>query len=277
MGVIRSEDSLRSTLTSLPLRQLRGFESIIQSRFCAMSQHVHTAADEIAASRTTVRGFFGSTVVLLTSAWEGELLAGIFGKFITRMIDTSNPEINVDELMERVRAEAAKLAHAGLGAPIGRRALALTLPPVRTLAPQPRLPAFKAVDTKKERIDSILRDAREKSENPKIPKMFRRFFRKQGGYNRMLIDAVDRLTKTQVQIAKQLREISSAIETQGRWMRVLAEHRQSDATWMRSAAQQISDLALQLQELAAAVDAGSTEWRQQSSADAATSPRRDRS
>ena len=176
------------------------------------------------------------------------------------MIETSNPEINVDELMERVRAEAARLAQSGFGSSGSRRSIAIALPPVRVLAPPPRLPGFKAVDPKKERIDSILRSAREKSEgNPSIPKMFRRFFRKQGGYNRMLIDAVDRLAKTQAQMAKQMREVSSALETQSRWMRALAEHRQSDATWMRAAAQRISDLACDLEELAATNDAASGE------------------
>ena len=194
------------------------------------------------------------------------------------MIETTNPEINVDELMERVRAEAAKLGQSGgLSSAGSRRTLAIALPPVRILSPPPRLPGFRSVNPKRERIESILREAREKSENPTIPKVFRRFFRKQGGYNRVLIDAVDRLSKTQVQIAKQMREISTAMETQGRWMRALAEHRQSDATWMRAAAQQMSDLAVQVEELATAAGAADTELLEQSSAGTDSSRRSDRS
>ena len=170
------------------------------------------------------------------------------------MIETSNPAIDIDELMERVRAEAAKLTQSGDGMIASRRPLALTLPPIRVMAPPPRLPALRSPETKKERIDTILRQAREKSDNPAIPKIFRGLFRKQGGYNRLLIDAVDRLSKTQAQMAKHVREVSNALETQSRWMRALAEHRQSDATWMRAAAQQISDLALDLHDLAAATD-----------------------
>jgi hypothetical protein len=192
------------------------------------------------------------------------------------MIETSNPEINVDELMERVRAEAAKLANSGVISGGSHRALAIALPPVRVLAPPPRLPGFRSVDPKKERIANILRDAREKSEgNPSIPKMFRRFFRKQGGYNRLLIDAVDRLAKTQVQMTKQLREVSSALETQSRWIRAMAEHRQSDAAWMRAAAQQISDLAGEVSDLAAAGNEAAGESRQRAKSSDAEAMQRD--
>ena len=193
------------------------------------------------------------------------------------MIETNNPEINVDELMERVRAEAARLAQSGAASAGSRRMLAIALPPVRVLAPPPRLPTFRTLDAKKERIDSILRDAREKSDgNPNIPKMFRRFFRKQGGYNRMLIDAVDRLAKTQAQMTKQLREVSGALETQSQWMRALAEHRQSDATWMRAAAQRISDLAFDLEELAATTgaDTAAVPRMKESAADGESTPQR---
>lgn len=93
------------------------------------------------------------------------------------MIETSNPEIDVEELMHRVRAEAAKLKHVDLSSS-NRRALSLVhLPPVRMLAPPPRTFPFKSVDVKQERLDRLLDEARRKSEgDPRIPKMFRRFF-----------------------------------------------------------------------------------------------------
>ena len=38
--------------------------------------------------------------------------------------------------------------------------------------------------------------------DPRVPKIFRRFFRKQGGYHGLLIDSVEHLAKTTAQLAK---------------------------------------------------------------------------
>ena len=167
------------------------------------------------------------------------------------MIETANPEINVEELMQRVRLEASKLRNVhGRSTSLSVRSRGSTLPPIRVLPPPPRPPLLKALDPKRERLDSMLREAREKSEgSPRIPKMFRRFFRKQGGYNRLLADSVALLGKTNAQLAKQLREMNAAFETQSRWLRSVAEYRQSDAAWMRAATQQISSLGNHLAEL----------------------------
>ena len=167
------------------------------------------------------------------------------------MIETANPEIDVEELMQRVRLEASKLRSGnGRSTTLAVRTRGSALPPVRVLPLPPRSPLLKTVDIKRERLDGMLREAREKSDgNPSIPKMFRRFFRKQGGYNRLLADSVALLGKTNVQLAKQLRELGAAFETQSRWLRSLAEYRQSDTAWMRAATQQISSVESEIAEL----------------------------
>lgn len=171
------------------------------------------------------------------------------------MIETRNPDINVDELMKRVHVEAAKLSAAAEtgSSSMVRCQPAATLPPVRVLAPPPQLPALRAADSKTDRIDSMMRDARASSEgNPNIPKMFRRFFRKQGGYNRIMADAVGLLSHTQMVTNKQLLEARDLLEAQHRWLRALAEHRQADVRWMRAAAQQIADLTADVDRLVTA-------------------------
>lgn len=167
------------------------------------------------------------------------------------MIETANPEINVEELMQRVRVEAAKLRGMnGRSSGVSVRPRGASLPPIRVLPPPPRPPLLKAVDAKRERLEGMLREAREKAEGDRrIPKMFRRFFRKQGGYNRLLADSVTVLIKTNAQLARQLRELGAAFETQSRWLRSLAEYRQGDSAWMRAASQQISSLTNDVAEL----------------------------
>ena len=167
------------------------------------------------------------------------------------MIETANPEIDIEELMQRVRLEASKLRNSnGRSTTVAVRTRGSALPPLRVLPPPPRLSLLKSVDVKRERLEGMLREAREKAEgNPSIPKMFRRFFRKQGGYNRLLADSVAVLGKTNAQLAKQLRELGAAFETQSRWLRSLAEYRQSDNAWMRAATQQISSVTSEMAEL----------------------------
>ena len=172
------------------------------------------------------------------------------------MIETAIPEINVDELMQRVRVEAAKLrSGSGRTAQGLARARGSTLPPVRVLPPPPRSALLKPVDAKRERLDAMLREAQAKSEgNPSVPKMFRRFFRKQGGYNRLLIDSATLLGKTTAQLAKRLSELTTSIEPQTRWLRALAEYRQSDVNWMRAATQEITALREEVAELRARLE-----------------------
>ena len=177
------------------------------------------------------------------------------------MIETANPEIDIEELMQRVRLEASKLRSSnGRSTTLAVRTRGPALPPLRVLPPPPRLPLLKTVDVKRERLEGMLREAREKAEgNPSIPKMFRRFFRKQGGYNRLLIDSVTLLGKSTAQIAKRLSELTTAIEPQNRWLRTLSEYRQSDVNWMRMATQEITALREEIAELRAQLDQGREE------------------
>jgi len=154
------------------------------------------------------------------------------------MIESNNPEINVNQLMERIRAEVARRRDLGLLQRNGSgRAVSTVLPQVHFLAPLPPMVSPRRIDVKEERLTSILQRAREKTEvSKRIPKLLRRLFRKQGGYNNLLLESVAVLTRTNVELNKRFQEWAGAFEIQNRWLSDLSSARDADAAWMRAAA-----------------------------------------
>jgi SAM-dependent methyltransferase len=103
---------------------------------------------------------------------------------------------------------------------------------------------------KEERLTSILQRAREKTEvSKRIPKLLRRLFRKQGGYNKLLLESVAVLTKTNVELNKRLQELAGARDADAAWMRAAAtiiasvpRHRESVLAATNALAEQINTL-----------------------------------
>ena len=159
------------------------------------------------------------------------------------MIETANPEVNVHELMERVRREAAKARQQGNGhspAPAAQP-VATTLPPLPDIPTPPGLGSSGPLEVKKVRLDAMLKQARASTEvSSGIPKFLRGFFRKQGGYNRALLETVASLAKTNVQLNKRVQELQLAAQQQNDWIRILIDHRAADTAWMRAATPIIS-------------------------------------
>src|SRR6266480_399543 len=160
------------------------------------------------------------------------------------MIESNNPEIDVDELMKRLRAEVARRRDLGLVQRNGSGdAVSTVLPQVHFLAPLPPMVSPRRIDVKADRLTSILQRAREKTEvSKRIPKLLRRLFRKQGGYNKLLLESVAVLTRTNVELNKRLQELAGAFEIQNRWLSDLSSARDADAAWMRAAATIINAL-----------------------------------
>jgi O-antigen chain-terminating methyltransferase len=157
------------------------------------------------------------------------------------VIETTVPEINVTELMERVRAEAQR--------PTPRRPSPLAdsatgLPPVAMLPGAPAVWIPGPVKSKKERLDALVQTARDKNEpGSRIPKFLRRFFRKQGGYNRAVTESIAVLSKTTDDLTRRLGEITICLEQFNSWMLALHEQSDADANWMKSAAPGVSKIA----------------------------------
>jgi SAM-dependent methyltransferase len=172
------------------------------------------------------------------------------------MIESNNPEIDVNQLMERIRAEVARRRDLGMLQQNGSGdAVSTVLPRVQLLAPLPRMVSPRRIDVKEERLTSILQRAREKTEvSKRIPKLLRRLFRKQGSYNKLLLESVAVLTKTNVELNKQLQELAGAFEIQNRWLSDLKSARHADARWMRAAATIINALKEQASRIQAQQD-----------------------
>jgi SAM-dependent methyltransferase len=161
------------------------------------------------------------------------------------MIETTNPEIDVTELMKRVRAEASKIAQR----PRRSRAIAPeggapALPPIPVLPPMPAVWIPRPGNPKKERLDELLQNARKKTEvSSIIPKFLRGLFRKQGSYNRCVLESISVLAKSNFELNKKVREISTCLEQLNGWMLALTQHREADANWMTAATPQITQIA----------------------------------
>ena len=167
------------------------------------------------------------------------------------MIETSNPEIDVNKLLEQVRAEAARGAASGpASAPAAApkpRVRRSTLPALPKPPAAPTVAFSRPIDPQKIRSEEKLENARGMiTVSSAIPKLFRGFFRRQGGFNRAILDAVASLAKNTLQLNKRVQELTAAAEQQNQWARTLAGHRQTEAAWMQAAQGIISQLQTQL-------------------------------
>jgi len=161
------------------------------------------------------------------------------------MIETSNPEVDVNALVERIRAEAAKISTAPVVTtrPSVSRRRPAALQNIAELAPPPRPGFSKPVDTRKERLEGALQKSRRMIEVRRwIPKIIRGWFRNQNGFNHALLDAVALLAKTNLQLSKRVHELMAAAQQQDHWLRQLAAHRQAEARWMQTAAGLLSEM-----------------------------------
>ncbi len=149
------------------------------------------------------------------------------------MDPSSQPPLDINELIARIREEADRRTAAAnfLGAAGQAR-----LPALRVLPRPPSVTWRRTVDPKKERLEALLQIAREKNDGPAgTPKMFRGLTRRQGSYNRALIDALGLLTKSNLQLNKQVRELTESFDAQARWLDALVDHERSDRAWMQAA------------------------------------------
>ena len=161
------------------------------------------------------------------------------------MIETSNPAIDVEELMQRVHREAARARQQENGSRVPTApGPAVTLPPLPELPTPPGIGSSGPLEVKKDRLEAMLKQARTAMEvSSSIPKFLRGLFRKQGGYNRALLETVASLAKTNVQLNKRVQELQGAAQQNNDWIRVLIEHRAADTAWMRAATPIISGFA----------------------------------
>ncbi|MFN2476105.1 MAG: hypothetical protein ABR526_07180 [Chthoniobacterales bacterium] len=160
------------------------------------------------------------------------------------MIETTIPAVDVDDLMQRVRAEAAKIAErSSLQQQIPDRR-PVNSPSPAVLPPPPAPVTVRPVNLKRERLDNLLHHAREDTRVARwIPKFLRGLFRKQAGFNRNVLDALTSLVKTNAELTSRVHELSSALDAQGHWLNLLPGSRAADAAWMRAVEQKVTVLS----------------------------------
>jgi SAM-dependent methyltransferase/predicted nucleic acid-binding Zn-ribbon protein len=160
------------------------------------------------------------------------------------VIESTIPEIDVAELMERVRAEALRPKK------WQPRESAAALPPVAMLPAAPAVWIPGAVKSRKARLDALAQTAREKNEPTSIvPKFLRRFFRKQGGYNRAVVESIVTLTKATDDLTRRVGEMGTCLGQLNSWLLALHEQSDADAAWMKAAAPGVSRITASENEL----------------------------
>ena len=157
------------------------------------------------------------------------------------MIETTVREINVAELMERVRLEARRPPPV---TPSRQPAAPRPMPTVARLPAAPEVWIPGAVKSRKERLDRLVETAREKNgAGSGIPKFLRRFFRKQGGFNRAAVDSIGVLAKSNEDLTRRVSEISLCLTHLNSWLLAVHEQSDADAAWMSAATPAISKIS----------------------------------
>jgi SAM-dependent methyltransferase len=164
------------------------------------------------------------------------------------MIETTIPEIDVTELMKRIRAEAARVT--SVMAQNGGSQTSLS-----PLPPPPAISAPKNVDPRREKLESLLQQAREKTEVLHIPKPLRRFFRKQGAFNRLLLEAAKGLIKNDAGLNQLVGDLGVGLLAQNEWLKVNAGHLASIRNMLAAIHAHLSDVQAQISGADQRIDA----------------------
>jgi ubiquinone/menaquinone biosynthesis C-methylase UbiE len=144
------------------------------------------------------------------------------------MIETTIPEINVSELMERVRVKVEELRKAQVRP---------QLPRLETINQIAAVILPKPVTPKTEKILNATQAAREATTISRwIPKPLRGLFRRQDKFNREVLRALESLSNTNAQFADRLRHLIACVEVQDQGIQHLADVRRADGEWMNEVA-----------------------------------------
>ena len=165
------------------------------------------------------------------------------------MIETTIPEINVSELMERVRAKVEV---------IRQTQVRPKLPPLAAVKEIATVIVPKPVTLKTEQILRATQTAREATTVSRwIPRPLRGLFRRQDKFNREMLRAIESLSSTNAQFVDRLQHLIACAEVQnhglqhlaevrradGEWMNEVARIRDDDAAWMQGAGRLLSSIA----------------------------------
>lgn len=155
------------------------------------------------------------------------------------MIETTIPEIDVSDLMDRVRG---KVDH-------GRETLPPShLPPIGQVRQLATVIPSKPPAQKTEQILETLQRARQAITVSRwIPKPLRGLFRRQHKFNHEVLRVLEWFGNTNAQLADRLRHVMACVEVEDHGVQHLAELRRADGEWMTEMARVTSHQAAWIQ------------------------------
>lgn len=157
------------------------------------------------------------------------------------MIETTIPEINVTDLMARVRAKANELRRIQTRPQLPE--IANVDEPSAAVLPKPVAPKRDQLLTATKAAHAAVTVSRW------IPKPLRGLFRRQNRFNRELLRAVETLVSTNTQVVDRLQHLAACIAVQDHSIQHLAQLRRRDGEWMSAVAQVITNLHDKLLEV----------------------------
>ena len=172
------------------------------------------------------------------------------------MIEPNISDVDVNELLKRVRVEADRLrtldSHEqseGQGDATAMLRNPSALRPFPRMA-IPHLPNLGVEHLSK--LHDLLERARQAAElSPRIPKLFRKLFRQQDQYNALLIQSVIPLFESVSKLILWQQKLSSGLYTQTSWLAELSRAHSEEVEWMKTARKAIQSLNQNLQRLEA--------------------------
>jgi O-antigen chain-terminating methyltransferase len=141
--------------------------------------------------------------------------------------------IDVNDLMERIRAEAKLRAAAKMGIPLDGSE-SLSFPPPQQIPDPPALHIFdlEAVQTEEKGRQLVNRATQKTTVGKWIPKLFRGLWRKQGSFNEVVIDLLKLNMKSQQRVLRQLSQLTADLSAQSDWLRTIRKANFLERAWL---------------------------------------------
>jgi SAM-dependent methyltransferase len=155
--------------------------------------------------------------------------------------------IDVDDLMSRIRQEAHRRRERIEQSSSNGNGHVLSAP--ANVSAVPALPTLHVSTTADpgERLRSLTQEALQKTEvDRRVPKLFRRLFRKQGGFNKLVLEIVRILLRSDSRLSRGNAEIVAYLSAQNHWLqawiRANATKTYQTETLLQALGDQCSDL-----------------------------------
>ena len=177
------------------------------------------------------------------------------------MLETTIPEINVTELMERVRREAARI-ELNRPRPAPSVGSVTRLADIRISPPEAEpASAAKKLSVPRAKLEELVQRGREKNDRPGVPRLFRRFFRKQGSYNRVISQTNEILSRSVIELTQRVNELSLAMQRQSQWTAAISRYEHEVQRWILQTTHRFTFLDERTAALRSEIDAAGQHLR----------------